>query len=1214
MSSITKTRGHRAWSAVLALGALLVLGSSSCNDSDGLPSQPGAITGEQEPGLSAAHWGRPSPGSPAAAQICNAPNLSTVLVPVPPSGGGGGAEPVDIKVHYNRPDGNYTGWGLHLWQADAGGAYLADYPGVSWGAPLAPAGFDSYGAYYLIEAAAFTHPAAESVGFIVHRGDDKDPDGDRRWGFAQGGEFWLKSGDATIYPSNPLSDTIALHTVRVHYKRFDAGYQHWGLHLWPSSGIDVSRLPPGLPLEQWNNAAPLSAMPNYVAAADGSEVAFDLPVLNPAGDASRTAVELIIHGLPSNPNGGENNKDGWTNNVRIAYSALSITADTGHVWLVQEDPTVHTTIPDTSTVSTTDARAIWLDRALLKWPKVDSSGSFKLYHSATGQLVARRGAPVSGADGALALSVSTAALPPALATRFKWVGAGVTLRLSPADAARLGGLLRSQLVLVQENADGEVQGATTAQLAGQLDDRYAAAGSVADLGVSLGRGRTTFKVWAPTAKAVSVCVHAGNTVRLEPLSYSGATGVWSESLRGEASGRYYRYVVDVFVRGVGVVRNLVTDPYSISLDANSQHSYVAELSSPQLQPPGWRWHDRPSTLRAQEDMSIYELHVRDFSLQDATVRPQLRGKYLAFTEQRSAGMRHLRELARAGLTDIHLLPVFDIATVPELGCVSPAIPNAGPDSPAQQAAIDAVRDADCFNWGYDPLHYTSPEGSLASNPNDGASRVRELRAMVQALHETGLRVGMDVVYNHTSASGQNDKSVLDRVVPGYYHRLNGIGEVEKSTCCDNTATENLMMGKLMIDSVKVWAVEYGMDSFRFDLMGHQPRDVMERLRAEVNAAAGREVELVGEGWNFGEVADGARFVQASQLSLNGSGIATFSDRARDSVRGGGPFDGGNSLVQNQGYVNGLFTDDNGTGGGKTRDDLMKAADLIRSGLAGSIRSYPLTTRTDATIPLEQLDYNGQPAGYVTDPQEVVNYVENHDNQTLFDINAYKLPLTTTREDRARVQILAGAINVFSQGVAYFHAGFDTLRSKSMDRNSFNSGDWFNRLDWGYTDNNFGVGLPPQGDNGDNWPLIGPRLANPSIKPTSTEIKWTRDAFRDLLAIRASSKLFRLRTAAEIEARLHFYNTGSAQNAAVLVGHLDGDGYRGAEYRELLYFVNVDKTAQTLTIDAEKRKRYTLHPIHRAHDAADRRAKDATYDSTSGAFTIPPRTAVVFVVR
>ena len=465
-----------------------------------------------------------------------------------------------------------------------------------------------------------------------------------------------------------------------------------------------------------------------------------------------------------------------------------------------------------------------------------------------------------------------------------------------------------------------------------------------------------------------------------------------------------------------------------------------------------------------------------------------------------------------------------------------------------------------------------------------------------------------------SASGQNDKSVLDRVVPGYYHRLNAAGDIERSTCCENTATENRMMGKLMIDSAKLWATQYRIDSFRFDLMGHQPRAVMEQLRDDVSAAAGRPIQLIGEGWNFGEVANGARFVQASQLSLNGSGIGTFSDRARDHIRGGSGFDSGNALRSNQGYINGMHYDDNGSGGNKSRNDLMWSADVIKVGLAGSIRDYVMTTHWNATLRLDQIDYNGQPAGYVVDPQEVVNYVENHDNWTLFDNNAFKLPTATSREDRARVQILGAAINSFSQGVSYFHAGVDTLRSKSLDRNSYDSGDWFNRIDWSYKDNGYAAGLPPQGDNGDNWSVMGPLLANAQIKPTEVETRWTRDAFRDLMKIRASSRLFRLRTSDEIKQRLSFRNTGSAQVASVLAAHLDGRSYSGAGFRDVLYFVNVDKVGQTLTIPEEAGKTYRLHPVHTAHDAADRRAGSATYDSANGRFTLPPRTAVVFVVR
>ncbi len=1145
-------------------------------------------------------------------EICEAPDLSTILVPVPTSGSG--ATPINVRVHYNRPDGAYGDWGLHVWQVDEGGQYVADYPGVSWPSPLPRSGIDDYGAYFEIDAAAFTHPSAAGFGFIVHPpGQGGDPGIDRIWKFSDGGEFWLRSGDATVYRSNPLAGTPDIDTVRVHYRRYDNAYDQWGLHLWPGSGIDVARLP-GLSIGEWSNPVSLSAMPNYVAAADGSEVSFDLPVLNPQDDANRTGVEFVLHGMPSNPNGGVDNKDGWSDNIRIGYGALSIADHSGPVWLVQEEPTVFTAVPDLRRASTTDARAVWLTRRLLQWPRTDTSGVFKLYHSATGQIVARKTAAVAGADGAITLQV-TDDVPADAAERFKWVGAGVVLQVTDADDATLAELLKQQLVVVQEDAQGRVLGATTAQVAGQLDDLYATAYAVNDFGVHIARGRTQFKLWAPTAQSVHLCSYAaqGGTPTLDAMQFDANTGIWSAHQNGERHGRYYRFAVTTFVRGVGLVRNLVTDPYSISLDADSQRSYIADLGSPWLSPPGWRSDRAPRNVHAQEDMSIYELHVRDFSITDLSVPHWMRGKYLAFTQPYTHGMRHLRALAQAGLTDVHLLPVFDIASVPESGCTMPSIPDAAPDSDAQQAAVAITRATDCFNWGYDPWHYTAPEGSYATRADDGATRIREFRAMVQALHRAGLRVGMDVVYNHTTASGQSDRSVLDRIVPGYYHRLDAVGDVTRSTCCDNTATENIMMGKLMIDSVKTWAVEHHVDSFRFDLMGHQPRAVMERLQAEVNAAVGRPVQLIGEGWNFGEVANGARFVQASQLSLNGSGIGTFSDRARDRVRGGSPGDNGADLVRNQGYVNGLFYDDNGSGAGRTRNDLMWAGDVVKVGLAGSVRGYPLVTHWDATLPLEQIDYNGQPAGYVVDPQEVVNYVENHDNQTLFDNNAYKLPLATSSEGRARVQLLAAAINAFSQGVAYYHAGIDTLRSKSMDRNSYDSGDWFNRIDWTYRTNRFGTGLPPQQDNGGNWPIIAPLLANPAITPTPADIRWTRDAFRDLLRIRASSTLFRLRTADEIVQRLQFHNTGSAQVATVLAGHLDGRGYPGARFGELLYFVNVDKVPQSLTIAAEAGKRYRLHPVHRAHDAADRHAVQARYVRETGTFEIPARTALVFVV-
>jgi pullulanase-type alpha-1,6-glucosidase len=387
---------------------------------------------------------------------------------------------------------------------------------------------------------------------------------------------------------------------------------------------------------------------------------------------------------------------------------------------------------------------------------------------------------------------------------------------------------------------------------------------------------------------------------------------------------------------------------------------------------------------------------------------------------------------------------------------------------------------------------------------------------------------------------------------------------------------------------------------------------MEQLKRKVDAAAGRPVQLIGEGWNFGEVADGARFVQASQLSLNGSGIGTFNDRLRDAVRGGSAGDAGEAMFSRQGWINGLAYDPNGHAGDRPATDLLKTADLVRAGLAGSIRSYPLQTFDDRTVTLDAIDYNGQPAGYASEPMEVVNYVENHDNQTLFDIDVLKLPGTTNSRERARVQVLGMAVDAFAQGIAYYHAGIDVLRSKSLDRNSFDSGDWFNRIDWTYRDNHFGTGLPPQDDNGKDWPLLKPLLADAAIRPTPADIAFARDAFRDLLAIRASSTLFRLPTAADIKRRLRFFNTGSTQVPTVVAAHLDGHGLAGANFAGISYFINVDKVGHTVTDPEAAGRRMRLHPVFLSDHVADKRATQATFDAATGEYSIPPRTAVVFV--
>ena len=573
--------------------------------------------------------------------------------------------------------------------------------------------------------------------------------------------------------------------------------------------------------------------------------------------------------------------------------------------------------------------------------------------------------------------------------------------------------------------------------------------------------------------------------------------------------------------------------------------------------------------------------------------------------------------------------MFDIATINEDASARTepdwaTLESFPPDSEQQQDLISPIRDDDGFNWGYDPFHYTVPEGSYSTDP-DGPQRIVEFRDMVAALNGTGLRVVMDVVYNHTNSAGQAATSVLDRIVPGYYHRLDEVGAVTTSTCCSNTATEHAMMGKLMVDSVVTWARDYKVDGFRFDLMGHHSkanmlavREALDALTVAGDGVDGSTIVIYGEGWNFGEVANDARFVQATQLNLGGTGIATFSDRLRDAVRGGGPFDGGDALVTNQGWLNGLWYDPNALAlpEAAALDELLLSSDQIRVGLAGNLADYEFIDRTGAAVTGSQVDYNGSPAGYTADPQENVVYIAAHDNQTLFDIGQYHHPLGTSMADRVRAQNVGNAVVAMAQGISFYHAGQDMLRSKSMDRDSYNSGDWFNLLDFSYQTNNWGAGLPVQEVNGDNWYLIQPRLADASLAPAPTDIEFAAEVAREWLAVRQSSPLFSLRSADEVQRMVSFTNTGPSQTPgliSMLLTDVAEAGETGidADTAGIVVMFNPTTAAVEHTIPSTAGSRAELHPV--LADSVDDVVQTASFDDATGTFSIPARTAAVFVL-
>lgn len=331
-----------------------------------------------------------------------------------------------------------------------------------------------------------------------------------------------------------------------------------------------------------------------------------------------------------------------------------------------------------------------------------------------------------------------------------------------------------------------------------------------------------------------------------------------------------------------------------------------------------------------------------------------------------------------------------------------------------------------------------------------------------------MNVIMDVVYNHTNAAGPSDRtSVLDKIVPWYYQRLNeSSGSVESATCCSDSSPEHRMFAKLIEDSMVVWSRDYKIDAFRFDLMGYHPKAQILAAREKVKAV-NPSVYFFGEGWNSGQE---DRFEIASQINLKGTGIGTFSDRLRDAVRGGGPFDEKEALRQNQGLGNGAGVLANEQTQ-LSEDTARHLADLTRLGMAGNLAEFLLIDKDGNVKKGSDIDYNGAIGGYASDPTEIVNYVSKHDNQALWDIISYKAATEGDLSARVRMQAVSLATTLLGQGLAFDQQGSELLRSKSFTRDSYDSGDWYNRVDYSYQDNNFNVGMPRQSVDGINYEII-----------------------------------------------------------------------------------------------------------------------------------------------
>ncbi|GGM58699.1 1,4-alpha-glucan branching enzyme [Micromonospora sonchi] len=1090
-----------------------------------------------------------------------------------------------LVVHHQRPDGDYADWGLYAW-GDIDPEYATQWP---QGQPFA--GTDAYGRFAWVKL----KPGAKSVGFLVVDADgNKDVENDRTVDVTQTGEVWVKQGDPATYPSReeaagepapPVEDGTAV----IHYRRPDGNYDGWGLHLWDGAANPTD----------WSRPMPPTRIDSF-----GAE--FRVPLAEGA-----TGLSYLIH------RGDE--KD-LPQDQRLDF------AEAGReVWLLAATP--GRLLPTTATGTGTDTdigrqRAHWIDRSTVAWRTGPTDGKAYALVTAPAGGVRVVDGELTGTYTSLPLTAQRNGLTEAQRAAFPHLWDHRAFSLHRRDLAKVPAALRGQLLVTERAADGTLLGATGVQLPGVLDDVYAPA-TAARLGASFTGGVPTLAVWAPTARTVSLELFDSPTAtpRTVAMRRDDRTGVWSVRGARDWTGRFYRYRVQAWQPAAQqVVTASVTDPYSVALAADSTHSQIVDLTDPKLAPTGWASLRKPAAV-PNARVQISELSVRDFSIADATVPVDRRGTFLAFTDPATAGMRHLKAISDAGVTHLHLLPAFDFATIPERradqrqpDCDLAALP---PDSDRQQECVAAVKDADGYNWGYDPLHYTVPEGGYAVDPA-GARRTTEFRQMVAGLNAAGLRVVLDVVYNHTSAAGTDPKSVLDQIVPGYYHRLLDDGTVATSTCCANTAPEHAMMGKLVVDSLVTWAKAYKVDGFRFDLMGHHPkanilavRKALDRLTVARDGVDGKKILLYGEGWNFGEVADDARFVQATQANMAGTGIGTFNDRLRDAVRGGGPFD---DNPRRQGFASGLFTDPNGDpvngSAAEQRARLLHQHDLIRVGLAGNLHGYRFTDSAGRTVTGDQVDYNGSPAGYTDAPGESVTYVDAHDNEILYDALAYKLPTGTSATDRARMQVLALSTVVLGQGAGFVTTGTERLRSKSLDRNSYNSGDWFNQIRWDCAQGNgFGIGLPAAEDNRDKWPYARPLLADPRLVPDCAAVELTDARYAELLRIRASTPVFGLPTAQEVQRRLAFPRSGADETPGVLTMTLDARGLGGAWKSVTVVFNGTPKPA-TQQVTGVRGADVTLHPVLRS--SADPVLRTAAFDSATGTFTVPGRSVAVFV--
>uniref|UniRef100_UPI000688512C alpha-amylase n=1 Tax=Psychromonas ossibalaenae TaxID=444922 RepID=UPI000688512C len=1032
--------------------------------------------------------------------------------------------------------------------------------------------------------------------FPQDRFETRDTDNDGWGDFASSDDDG--DGIADSIDSTPAGETVEIPEFTealIYYKRDNADYDGWGLHVWNNESCDSVKT-----ATQWD--APYTVTETTT----NNGVLFRIALKENHGEC----VNFIIHKANQDSLIGDQKIELMKGNTVYAFNSSSAL----YYNEASQEP-----------LAIEGVSAHWLALDKLAWSDSSNADHYELWASINGS------SDLNKAEEFTRISLTNNGtindgLYPHLNGRKRY-----SVDINAADAKLM---LKKQLITVALNAENKVLAATRVQFPFVIDDLYTAADNDADearMGAWIESGASQFSLWAPTAKQVQLYLYDADKTPLaqSPLTMTEdpVTGIWSYTGDASLAGSFYRYRLQVFHPKTNKIEwVMTTDPYSVSLSTDSRYSQLVDLSQADSKPDGWDEQSIPA-INKPEDNIIYELHVRDFSGSDQEGTAAYNGKYLAFTENQRSSVKHLQDLKDAGLTTVHLLPTFDISSVIEdpakridlnddisklcdadnglkptaaicskstSGTIQSILEGLDPATGEAQSLMADIRPLDGFNWGYDPYHYNAPEGSYAVE-SEGIVRIKEYRIMVKTLHDMGFRVVQDVVFNHMSSSALYNSSVLDKVVPGYYHRRNpDNGYVESSTCCDNTASEHRMFEKLVSDSLVLWAQEYKIDGFRFDLMGHLMKSSIEKALVEVKKVD-QDNWFYGEGWDFGEVQENKRGINASSWNMAATGIGTYNDRLRDAVRGASS----DTMNSAPGFANGA-------------DRAVDKIDLIRLGMTGNLQEYPLLTTSGATVLGRDYDFGGKGAGYAADPVEAVNYVSKHDNQTLWDIIQYKAQADISSADRARMQILGLAPVMLGQGVPFLHMGTELLRSKSMERDSYDSGDWYNRVDFSKQSNNWNVGLPRTDKDGNNWDTIKGIIANPNTVASAADINWTNERFKEMMTIRSQSGLLHLGTTQEIKDRVSFHNAGPSGKQNTIVMTIDdgvsvGDDLDPA-YQAMAIAINASIWEQRVSIPGADD--FELHPVLAAGN--DPRLTAARVEN--GELLIPGLSAVVFVKK